>query len=66
MKQDKFIRDSNSGAVLNVDNDSLKAYKLQKAKQKQIQSKLEDIDNIKKDVNDIKNMLSSILEKLNK
>lgn len=57
---DKFIRDiNNQGAVINTDNGALNAYKLQKKKNK-------EIDNLKQEVTDIKNMLHLILEKLNK
>lgn len=54
----KYVRDiRNDGAVLNVDNAALKAYKLQKEKNKKI-------DQLEKDVNDIKNMLNLILDKM--
>jgi len=54
----KYVRDiRNDGAVLNVDNAALKAYKLQKEKNKKI-------DQLEKDVNDIKNMLNLILNKM--
>lgn len=55
---DGFIRDyDNLGAVLNTDNSSLKAYKLQKEKNRRI-------DKLEEDVSEIKNMLSLILNKL--
>jgi len=56
--KDGFIRDMNNpGAVINTDNVALKAYKFKKQKYK-------EIDNIKEEVKDIKNMLSLILDKL--
>lgn len=56
--KDGFIRDMNNpGAVINTDNAALKAYKFKKQKYK-------EIDNIKEEVKDIKNMLSLILDKL--
>jgi len=56
--EDSFVRDNNNtGCVLNTDNNALKAYKLKKQKNK-------EIDNIKEEVKDIKNMLSLILEKI--
>lgn len=62
---DGYIRDkSNKGAVLNTDNAALEAYKKQKNKQKLLDNKLNEIDDIKKDVTQIKNMLSLILEKI--
>lgn len=55
---DGFKRDyDNLGAVLNTDNSSLKAYKLQKEKNRRI-------DKLEEDVSEIKNMLSLILNKL--
>jgi len=62
---DGYVRDkNNSGAVLNTDNAALEAYKRQKAKHKNLENKLNEIDEIKKDVTDIKNMLSLIIEKI--
>lgn len=56
--KDGFIRDEkNLGAILNTDNNSLKSYKLKKQKQK-------EFDDLKTEVSDIKNMLTTILEKL--
>lgn len=62
---DGYVRDkNNTGAVLNTDNAALEAYKRQKAKHKNLENKLNEIDEIKKDVTDIKNMLSLIIEKI--
>jgi hypothetical protein len=56
--EDIFVRDNNNiGCVLNTDNNALKAYKLKKQKNK-------EIDNLKEEVKDIKNMLTLILEKM--
>jgi hypothetical protein len=56
--EDSFLRDdNNTGCVLNTDNNALKAYKLKKQKNK-------EIDNLKEEVKDIKNMLTLILEKM--
>ena len=35
---DGFIRDPNTGAVINIDNKALQAYKLQKLKHKKIET----------------------------
>ena len=56
-KEDGFARDVNTGSLLNTDNNGLKAYKLKKQKNK-------EIDNLKEEVKDIKNMLTLILEKM--
>ena len=56
--EDSFLRDNNNtGCVLNTDNNALKAYKLKKQKN-------QEIDNLKEEVKDIKNMLTLILEKM--
>lgn len=57
--EDKFLErmESNPGAVLNTDNSGLQAYKRRKNKDK-------EIDNMKKEISDIKTMLSMILEKV--
>ena len=58
MNEEKFVRDPyNTGAVLNTDNTALKAYKLQKNKQK-------EFENLKEEVSEIKSMLNLILERL--
>jgi len=58
IKSDKFIRDEkNPGVVLNTDNNALQMYKLKKAKNK-------EIDNLKKEIFEIKQMMQLILNKL--
>lgn len=62
---DGFVRDQiNQGAVLNTDNAALQAYKQKKAHQKKINSKLDDIDSLKGEVKEIKQMLNILLERL--
>lgn len=57
---DSFIRDKiNPGAILNTDVSGLKAYKLQKQKNK-------EVDQLKNEVKEIKSMLHLVLERLNK
>lgn len=59
MKEEElFVRlEDNPGAVVNTDNAGLQAYKRRKNKDK-------EIDNMKKEISDIKAMLSMILEKV--
>ncbi len=66
MKQEKpvdgFIRMSgNEGAIINTDNDALKAYKLQKQAER---AKEREINTLKEDVQQIKDLLSQLLEKI--
>ena len=50
-----------NGVVLNVNKDEIEAAKRRKALRKQQE---EDINNLKNEVSDIKNMLGKIIEKL--
>jgi len=53
---DKYIRSTiNAGAVLNTDTESLKAYKLQK-------KRLQEIDQLKNEMHEIKSMLTQLLQ----
>ena len=62
---DGFIRDpNNQGAALNTDNAALQAYKQQKAHQKKINNRLDEIENIKGEVKEIKQMLNILIERL--
>jgi|TARA_B100001094_G_scaffold121728_1_gene117495 hypothetical protein len=56
-----FCRDKNTGAIINTDSSSFAAYQ-----QRNSQKKMErlEIDNMKKDISDIKDMLSKIASKL--
>ncbi len=52
---DGYVRDS-SGAVINTDNGALQAYKLKKNRDK-------EIDNLKYELSEIKQMLTALLSK---
>lgn len=56
-----FARDPKTGAVLNINTSELENAKQAKAKR---QARDQEIKNLKKDVDDIKLMLTRILEKL--
>ena len=56
-----LVRDNNSGAILNVNHSELENARKRKALRRQ---QNEDINNLKKEVSDIKNMLTQIIEKL--
>ena len=66
--KDGFVRDpSNPGAVINTDIRGLKAYKLQKQKNKQISElhdKVTQIDDLQQQVAEIKDILKTIAEKI--
>ncbi len=56
-----YVKDPNSGVVLNVNQEEIDAAKKRRALRKQQE---EDINNLKNEVSDIKNMLGKIIEKL--
>ena len=58
-----LVKDPNSGAVLNIDNSRLEAYKRQKAAMKLNLENNERINKVEKDLNDIKEMLSQLLKR---
>lgn len=63
---DGFIRDqSNPGAVLNIDNNSLDAYKKKKNKYKEIDSVAKDIAGLKSEMAQLKEMINTILRAVN-
>lgn len=66
---DGFVRDPNSGAVINTDNEALRAYKLKKNKFREIdemKQKLVQFDNLRHEVKEIKDMIKELMEKVSK
>jgi hypothetical protein len=59
-----LIRDTKTQAVLNVDISALQGYKLKRKKQKQMDIAVEDINNMKQDINDLKTLMQRILDKI--
>lgn len=58
---DGFLRsESNPGAIINVDNDALKAYKLRRSRET---DKQKEINNLKEEITELKNLISQLLEK---
>ena len=60
----ELIRDMDSKAVLNTNSTALQAYKKKREKQQEIQSAVEDINNMKQDINDLKTLMQRILDKI--
>jgi len=62
-----LVRDERSGAILNVDNNALKSYKMvrdNRIKQLEKEERMEnEIDNIKSDVSEIKNLLTELIKR---
>ena len=58
--QKHLFRDENSGAIINTDSHGYSQYK--KTRKLKLTQK-QEIDNLKKDIEEIKNLLKSIAEK---
>jgi hypothetical protein len=66
MKTNEFIRSpKNHGAILNVDNESLQAYKRQRKLMRNLGSQEERISKIESDIGEVKDLLKQMLEKGN-
>ncbi|WP_292486406.1 hypothetical protein [Methanohalobium sp.] len=67
MKLDKikddnsFMKDRDSKAVVNVDNDKLEAYKNKRQKNRQIDRTIKDVEQLKSDVGEIKSLLHQLI-----
>ena len=62
-----YIRDNNSRGILNTDNKGLVAYKMQKQARFNQNNKInrltEDVNELKSNISEIKNLLVSFLDK---
>ena len=56
-----YFRDTNTGAILNVNKEEIEAARKRKALRQQ---QKQDINNLKNEVSDIKKILGTIIEKL--
>ena len=56
-----YVRDKNSGAILNINKAEIEEARKRKAERKE---KDKEIESLKNEVSDIKNMLNKIIEKL--
>ena len=67
--KDNLVRDEESCAILNVDNKGLNAYRAardNRIKQLEKEERMEnEIDNIKSDVSEIKNLLNELIKRTN-
>jgi len=60
----ELIRDMSSKAVLNTNQTALQSYKKKREKQQELKSAIDDINNMKQDINDLKTLMQRILEKI--
>jgi hypothetical protein len=59
-----LVRDSNSKAILNVNNDALNKYKKEKEEKLRIKKVLDGYENLKEEIKSTKNDLSEIKQML--
>jgi len=59
-----LVKDKQTTAILSVDNDGLKAYKLQRERLRQNNGMLDDINNIKQELIELRGILKQISQKL--
>tara|TARA_Y100000389_G_C16985238_1_gene282232 strand:+ start:88 stop:297 length:210 start_codon:yes stop_codon:yes gene_type:complete len=65
LAKDGFVRSlNNPGAVVNVDNSALSAYKSRKQKNRDYEQKIKEIDALKIEMSEIKSLLQQIVEKI--
>lgn len=57
-----LARDPKSQAVLNIDNDGLRSYRARREKNRVMDSMVEEVNNMRQDINEIKQLLSRFLE----
>ena len=67
--KDTLVRDERNGAILNIDNNGLNAYRAardNRRKQLEKEERMEnEIDNIKSDVSEIKDLLNELIKRTN-
>jgi hypothetical protein len=59
-----LAKDPNTKAVVNIDNSGLSAYRKQREKQRVLDQTIDDINNMKQDINDLKTLMQRILDKI--
>ncbi len=62
IKETKYIRDLDSKAVLNTNTNALEQYKIEKQRR---EDEKNDINNMKKDIAELKEMIGQLLGKQN-
>lgn len=60
-----LVKDKDSGAVLNVDNAKLEAYKKKKIYNKQFEEDREKLKRLESDISDIKDLLHQLIKSKN-
>lgn len=63
MKTDQFRREKFSKALISTDREALEAYKTRRGRAKKMEELEADINNIRKDMSEIKTLLQQILHR---
>jgi len=64
VKENKnLVRDSISNAILSTNNDELAKYRQKKAKSREYEEAINDINNIKSELSEIKSLLTQLIGK---
>ena len=66
MEDHKYIRDATSNAIINTDIDGLRRYKARKAESKKIVDLKNDVDSIKDEMSEIRQLLTKLVENQNR
>ena len=66
MTEHKFIRDTTSYEIINTDIDGLRRYKARKAESKKIVDLKNDVDSIKDEMSEIRQLLTKLVENQNR
>lgn len=53
---------SHDGVLINKDNEALAAYKRKKMKEQQLENVIEDMNNLKSDISEIKELLKGLVK----
>lgn len=61
-----LLRHASSRGIVNIDNDELKKYREERDRAKKLNNIVEEQDKINQELNDIKSLLSQILNKIEK
>lgn len=59
----EYVKDDKNSAVLSVDNNSLKAYKARRSQSREYEEAINDINNIKSELSEIKSLLTQLVGK---
>lgn len=57
----EYVKDDVNSAVLSVDSNSLKAYKLRREQSREYEEAINDINNIKSELSEIKSLLTQLV-----